>query len=707
MYNQPANPDSMDPLLECLLALTKYYGRTVSPNTLKANLPLVNNQLTPALFIQAAERIQLSARLVERSLNQITNLVLPAVLLLKDNKACVLTRLYDDGSGEFIFPKKSGESTLVRLQVSEVEQNYLGMAIYAKPSYHFEKRADEYQVEHLQSWFWDTIWRYRHLYYQVALASIFINIFVMAAPLFVMNVYDRVVPNQTMQTLWVLAIGIAIIYIFDFLLKVIRGYLIDISGKKADIILSSVLFNKLMELQLAARPTSAGAFASNFHGFEAVRDFFTSATLVSFIDLPFILLFVLVIALIGGWLAVIPLLAIPIVVSVSLLFEVNIRQAVEQAFIGGAQKHAILVESINRLETIKTSQSEGEHLRKWDYYTSVVAKWGMTSRFYSSLAINFAGFVLQMVYVVIIVAGVYAINANHLTLGGLIAIAILSSRSLAPLTQVASLITRYHQAKIGLHALNRIMQLPVERDRAREYFYCPHLQGDIQFDNVSFTYPNQLKPTLMNISFKIKAKEKVAILGRVGSGKSTLLKLILDLYPSSLGNILIDGMNINQLDPADIRRNIGYVSQEVGLFYGTLRDNICKSAPWATQAELLNVAKITGISHYTDQNPAGFDLMIGENGAGLSSGQQQSVGIARALLPNPPILIFDDPTSEMDDTSEKELSDQLKGYTKDKTLILVTHKLAMLNIVDRILVISNGRLVADGPKTDILKMLET
>lgn len=694
-----------DALLECLKALAKYYGRTISTNTLIASLPLINNKLTPALFIEAAKRIQLSCHLADVKLVDVTPSELPAVILLKDSAACVLTKIYDGKTGEFIVPQGTNDSIIAKLSLVEMNEKAIGITIYVKPTYHFEKRADEYDVEKPSSWFWETIWRYRYIYYQVALATFFINCFVIAAPLFVMNVYDRVVPNQTFPTLWALTIAIIMVYIFDLILKVIRGYLIDISSKKADIILSRELYKHLLELQYAAKPTSAGAFANNFHGFEAVRDFFTSATLVSAIDLPFIFLFILVIAYIGGWLAIIPLLAIPLVIGVSLTLEIPIRKAVEQSFIGEAQKQALLVESINRLETIKSSQSEGEHLRKWEYYTNTVARLTMKSRFYSALAVNFASYVLQMVYVVVIVAGVYAIDAKNLTLGGLIACSILSSRVLGPLIQIASLITRYHYAKVGLETLNHIMAMPSERIESQKFIYRPQISGNFEFDKVSFAYPHQRINVLNNISFKIKANEKVAILGRMGSGKSTLFRLIMGFYPDFSGSILIDDIDIHQLDPADIRRNIGFVPQDSGLFYGTLRDNICKSAPWASQEDLLKVVDVTGIAHYTTQNPSGFDLMIGEGGAGLSSGQQQSVAIARALLPNPPILLFDDVTSDMDDNSEGEFIGKLKDYIQDKTLIMITHKLSMLSLVDRIIILQNGQLRADGPKQDILKML--
>ncbi|MBA3661902.1 MAG: type I secretion system permease/ATPase [Gammaproteobacteria bacterium] len=703
--NQRKSQQVFDPLLECLLALAKYYGHSVSPNTLTANLPLVNHKLTPALFVQAAARIQLTARIVERSLDTVNELVLPAVLLLKDDKACILTKLYGDETAEFILPQAVGNPSVTQLPLKEVSQDYTGIAIYTKPEYFFEKRADEYQVVTARSWFWDTFWRYRSLYYQVALATFFINCFVLASPLFVMNVYDRVVPNQTMGTLWVLTIGIVIIYVFDLLLKIIRGYLLDVSGKKADVVLSDILFNHLLELKLSSKPISAGAFANSFQGYESVRDFFTSATLVSLIDLPFVFLFLIVIAYIGGWIVLIPFMAIPLVVIVSLYLEIPIRNSVEQSFVGMAQKNAILIESINQLETIKSSASEGEYQRKWEYYSGLVARLGMKSRFYSSLAVNFAGFVLAMVYVLVIVAGVYAITENNLTLGALIACAILSSRTMAPLTQIASLITRYHQAKTGLQTLNRIMALPTEREDRKNYLYHPQLRGDVQFENVSFTYPNQQILALNKLSFTIKANEKVAILGRIGSGKSTVLKLIIGLYQSFSGSILLDDIDIHQLDPADIRRNIGYAPQESSLFYGTLRENICKSMPWASADDIQKVADITGISHYTNHHPSGFDLMIGENGAGLSRGQQQSVAIARAILPNAPLLLLDDTTSEMDDNSEQELRDKLKDYVKDKTLIMVTHKLSMLSLVDRIIILQNGQLVADGPKDEVLKKL--
>jgi ATP-binding cassette, subfamily C, bacterial LapB len=692
-----------DPLLECLVTLTKLHGKPISVQALRAGLPLVNNRFTPKLFLRAASRVGLSTRIVKRKLHNISDLVLPVVLLLNDNRACIVTQFFADQTAEVILPE-AGEGSS-RVPLDKLQADYTGYVIFAQPVHHFESRADQFHLEKPKSWFWGTIWLYRKNYLNVILASVLVNIFVIANPLFVMNVYDRVVPNQAYATLWVLAIGVSIAFFFDYMLRILRGYLIDISGRKADTLLSSMLFQQVLGLRLEYKPTSTGAFANHLQGFEAVREFFTSATLASLVDLPFIFLFLWVIYFIGGIIVLVPLIAVPVVLLIAVFLEVPMRKEIEISFFGATQKHALLIETLANLETVKTLSAESERQKKWERYVSMVAKSAMKSRFYSSLVIYSSTFILQMVTVFVVVLGVYLFGQGELSLGGLIACVILSSRALAPLTQVASLITRYQQSKMGLQSLNQIMKMPTERPPQVHFLHRPEFKGAIEFERVMFRYPNQENKAINDVSFTIHPQEKVAILGRIGSGKSSLLKLILGLYKVEEGAVRLDNTDSSQIDPADVRHNIGYVAQSSLLFYGTLRDNILKSAPWSDDAVMLRAAEIAGVDKFAVHHPMGFDMQIGEQGEGLSGGQAQSIAIARALVTDPQILLFDEPSSLMDNNTESELIQRLATYTKDKTLLIVTHKVSMLALVSRIIIIDEGKVVADGPKDKILSML--
>jgi ATP-binding cassette subfamily C protein LapB len=702
LSQQSVGKKFFDPLLECLVVLTKLNGHPYSADALSAGLPLKDHRLTPQLFERAALRAGLSSKIVKRPLSQISSLILPVTLLLKNNQACILTKI-DEQSCEVIFPETGiGHKTL---SLEALQQQYSGFAIFTQPKYHFDKRADEFTMEKPHSWFWGTLWRFRQYFYQVVIAALLINIFVIASPLFVMNVYDRVVPNNAVETLWVLAIGISIIFIFDFLLRTLRGYLIDISGRKADTVIASLLMQQVLNIRMEAKPLSAGGFSNNLHGYEALRNFFTSATLATIIDLPFIFLFLLVIWAIGGLVVLIPLTAVPLVIIAGLILEVPMRRAVEASFFGTTQKHAILVETIGSLETIKTQSAASSIQSKWERYVGMVARAGLKSHFFSTLALNITTFIMQMVTVGVVIVGVYLISAGELSMGGLIACTILSGRALAPLSQIASLITRFQQSKMGLEGLNKIMQLPVERSEKSKFLHRPHLEGNIEFKNVTFAFPNQQINALEQVSLQIQAKEKVAILGRMGSGKSTLLKLMVGLYQPTEGSIRHDGIDIAQIDPADLRRNIGYVGQEALLFFGTVRENITMAAPWAEDANILKAAKLANVEDFVKRHPLGYDMPVGERGENLSGGQRQSLTLARALLSNPPILLLDEPTSAMDNSTEQAFLRNMQGIIEDKTLILVTHKPQLLTLVDRIIIIDEGKIVADGPKTQVLHSL--
>jgi len=696
-----------DPLLQCLVILTKLLSKPFSADALKAGLPLVNNRFTPELFIRAAARAHLSARLIKRPLSQFNELVLPAVLLLKDGQACILLKYIDKKkkSVEIILPN-SGEG-VTTLSVKDLKANYSGYALFARPIYTFDARTEDSVMPRPRNWFWGTLIKSWPIYSEVIIASFLINAFALASPLFVMNVYDRVVPNHAIETLWVLAIGVAIVFGFDLIIRTLRGYFIDIAGKKTDILLASMIFEHVLDTQRVAHPRSVGAFANHLHEFESFREFLTSATLTTLIDLPFALLFIAVIWTLHPELAQIPLYTMPIVIFVGLLIQLPLRKVIEQTFRASTQKQALLVETLTGMETIKTTGAEGEIQRRWEQLIGQIAQSSLKSRLLSSLYINFALFAQQMTSIVVVIYGVYLIVEGDLSMGALIACTILTGRALAPLAQIAGLLTRYHHAVAALQALNHIMKMPLERPPGHQFLHRPQLQGTIEFKQVDFSYPEQPQPTLTKVSFKIKAGQRVGIIGRIGSGKSTLAKLILGLYQPHSGSILLDGVDSRQIDPADLRRNIGYVPQDIELFYGTLKENLVRGATSVEDSVVLQAAQLAGVDEFVNRHPLGFDMPIGERGTGLSGGQRQAVVLARALLLNPPILLLDEPTNAMDNRTEEQLKARLQPYMEDKTLLLVTHRMSLLSLVDQLIVMDGGQIVAMGPKEKVLQALSS
>ena len=693
-----------DPLLHCLVFLTRFWGQPQSGHALRAGLPLVDAVLTPGLFIQSAGRAGLTAGLVRKRLDAISPLTLPVVLLLENRQACLLLALDRSARTATILFPETGEGEQV-VPLDELEKRHVGRVLFCRPRVRLDARADQEREPPQRSWFWGTLARFRSIYGEAVLASLMINLFTLASPLFVMNVYDRVVPNSAMETLWILAIGAGTVYLFDFLIRTLRGYFLDVAGKKADVLMAGALFRQIQSVRLAARPASTGALARNLMEFESLRDFFTSATLSVLIDLPFVFLFLWVIHALGGDLVLAPAIAAPLVLVMGALLQWPLGRVVKRTYKESSQKHAILVESLTGLETIRTVGAEGVVQGRWEQVVGLTAQSGLISRFISSLALNFSVFVQQMAVVGLVVHGVYLIQAGEMTVGALVACTILTGRALAPLSQVAGLLVRFQQSLVSLGALNGIMALAVERPAGQRFAHRAAFAGGLAFDQVSFSYPGQAGEALSGVSFRIDPGERVAIIGRMGSGKSTVLKLLLKLYDPAKGAVLADGVDLNQVDPVDLRRAIGCVDQEPLLFFGTLRENIVLGDPAAEDEALFEAARRAGVDAFVDRHPHGYERMIGEQGKGLSGGQRQAVALARALLTDPPILLLDEPTSAMDSRAEDGFKTRLAQILPGRTLILVTHKASLLSLVERLIVLEEGRLVADGPRDAVLRKL--
>lgn len=700
----PIHDIAHDPLLGCLVILTRLEHHPFSPETLISGLPLVDNKLTPQLYIRAAARAGLSAQIVSRPIAEISPLVLPAVLLLNNKNACVLVSKNDkEGTAVIVQSEsKEGEKTI---SIEELNQHYTGYTIFSKPTYRFDKRTDEGFKERPQNWFWSVIGMTWKLYSEVIVASFFINIFAIASSLFIMNVYDRVIPNNALETLTVLAIGVLTVFAFDFLMKMLRGYFIDVASKKTDVVLSANIFEQMLGIKMEERPESVGSFANNMQQFDVFREFFTSTTIAALIDLPFVILFITIIYVLGGYVAIVPAVAVPLVILGGLVIQRPLNKYVKESYRYAGQKHAMLIESLAAVETIKGLSAESPLQRKWEHVIGMAAKVGMKVRGLSLTAISFSVFIQQSATVFVVILGVFKISEGEMTMGALIACTILTGRALAPLSQIAGLLTRYHQSMAALQSLDNVMKMPTDRLRGKTPLHRPVLTGDIELRDVTFKYPKQQVPALTNANLHIKPGEKVGIIGRIGSGKTTIEKLLLGLYQCTEGSILMDGTEIGQLDPAALRRNIGYVPQDVILFYGTVKENITFGAPFADDMSILRAAQISGVTEFVSRHPQGFDMPVGERGEKLSGGQRQAIAVARALILDPPILMFDEPTNMMDNRTEELFKKHLSEVLKNKTLVLVTHKGSLLSLVDRLVLIDNGRIIADGPRDLVLKAL--
>ena len=546
---------------------------------------------------------------------------------------------------------------------------------------------------------------YIPIYSEIFIASGIINLLALASPLFVMNVYDRVVPNDATDTLWMLAIGVFIAFSFDFVLRLLRTHFIDHAARNIDTRLSAKMFAHLMDLKSDTRPGSVGHLVNTVQAFEAFREFITSASVTALVDLPFVFLFVMLIAILGGSLALIPLIMIPLVLFISSSLQKPLITLVQKSYQAASVKQTALLESLISADAIKSLNAQNVMQSKWEDVISYGANIGLRLRFLSSLATNVSLYSQFLGSTLIIILGVYKISQGELSMGALIACTILTGRALAPIVQAAGLLMRYYQSISGIEGLNKIMLLPIERSEEKQFIHPPILKGKIGVHHVSYTYQANTEPALHDLNFTINPGEHVAIVGRIGSGKSTLLKLLASLSNPTQGTILIDDLDLQQYDPADLRKQIGYVPQEIYLFNGSIKENIRLANPHATDEQFIAALQFSGLDKLLVHQPNGLDFIVGERGLNLSGGQRQAIAIAQALLNKPNILLLDEPTKSMDDMSEIHILNALKNYYTNKTTVFITHKINLINLAERIIVIDHGLILADGPRDTVLSAL--
>lgn len=687
-------PASDDALEACLLYATEILGQPIPASVFFRDSRGESSVLDVDRSIELVQQMGLQAAFGKIALKDLNEMLLPALLFMKGGHVVVLEAKSHD-SGFIVFdPKLPNGSGVIREDHLAAEYSGCAMIIRIEKI----RKADEHSIVS-GHWFWESLLAHRWSYFQVVVAAFMINLLGLSTSVFVMVVYDRVLPNEAIESLVALSLGVAIALIFDFAIKTLRATFLDRAGQSADQKMGRLIFDQLLDVRLSQRRGTTGSFANTLREFETLREFFTSATLITLVDLPFVLIFLGVIYLIGGPLALVPLLAVPIVIGIGISIQPIMSKHSARIFREGQQKQSVLVETVAGLEAVK-AVGAGRHMRaRWEDAIERQAEFSTRSRSISQFALNATMLVQQIAQVAIVVFGVFLIMEGRLSMGALIASVMLTGRALAPLGQLAQALTRLHHARTSYQAIDSLMRAEREHPQGRNWLSRPRLSGKIDFEAVSFTYPGSDMLALRDISFSIAPGEKVAILGRIGCGKSTIARLLLGLYQPTSGAILVDNTDLRQVDPEDLRRNIGVVLQDPWLFSGSVRQNIAVGAARPGDADILRAAELAGVDCFISRHRAGYDLAVGERGEGLSGGQRQAITVARALVGRPPILLMDEPTSAIDSQSELQMIQRLKSALHSETVVIITHRTSLLALVDRVIVVDQGRVIADGPKS--------
>ncbi|MFM2342523.1 MAG: hypothetical protein RLZZ592_2176 [Pseudomonadota bacterium] len=708
---------SADALLGAVHWLCRYHGIERSAESLLDGLGVMR-PLTPAGACQVLEHAGLQAGRVSRDAAEVLALLLPVVLPLRDGRAAVLLGRQVEAEARrvhelLIFDGSGMTPALQHLDDAALHALHDGDLLLAGPgdvasilSAAGERGADT-PAEALEvHWFWRVLRRYVPYYRGAMLAALLSNVLMLFSGLFASVVYDRVIPHQAMVTLWSLAVGAVLATLFDLVARQLRSHLIDHAGRKADLALGSVLLRQSLGLRLEHRPESAGSFAHHMAQLEVVREFSTSASMSAISDLPFIVLFIAATWVLAGPLALVLVIAVPLILLLTVGVQALMRRSMLTQQHQMADMQGLLVEAMDGIETIRAAGAQGFFQRRYEQANALAAQSALRARALSSWVNNVSMVAQQIVTIVMLVWGVHLIHDNQLTGGALISAVMFAGRAIAPLGSVVALASRYQGARAALRMLDRLMALPVERDPRRRFLPCPHLEGRLALREVGFAYgpAGQAPQALSGVTLRLQAGERIALLGRIGSGKSTVLRLLAGLYQPTAGAVEIDGLDLRQLDPADFRRHIGFVEQEPRLFRGTVRENLLLGRE-AGADRLAEVLRLTGLERVVAAHPLGLDMPVGEGGAMLSGGQRQLVALARALLLRPQVLLMDEPTSAMDAQTEAQFVVQLRQALPRCTLVVVTHRPAMLELVDRIAVLDAGRLIADGPKRAVLQAL--
>ncbi|RBP46030.1 ATP-binding cassette subfamily C protein LapB [Roseimicrobium gellanilyticum] len=701
-----------DPLLSCLARVADWHGVEFSPEVVLAGLPVDGSgRLTVRIFEKAAHAAGFKIQVVRRKLRKLARPILPAILLLKDDNVGVLL---PGRAGDIEFEAMDGSGRVFAGNARALRKAYSGYAILLRRHDDFTSVAGAAgEIDHAaqrRRWFWSTLWRFRADYLRLLPASFLVNLFAFALPFFTMLVYNRVVPNSAEETLWVLATGVGAIFAFEYIMRLMRGYVLKESGREMDRVLASDLFLQILSLEMRVRPPSSGMLAGRAKSYEVLRDFFVSASILALADVPFAILMTAATFFLGGqvigWLMV---ASISLTIFFQLLIQPALRRSVVDGSESGLERQTLVSETVNGMETVKASNAEGALLAKFERAVTESSRKEVRAHWYSLLGDSTTKAIINVTSIAIIVASVYQIQKGEMSLGGMIACVMLGSRIMTPLAMAAGLMTRLQQALHALGGLNTMMALPRETAEERMFIQKRSFRPTYEFHHVSLAYPGQSVPSLADLTLSISQGERVALLGRMGSGKSTLLRLMTKIYEPTSGEITLDGISMPQYHPAVVREHVGYLPQNAAIFCGTLKDNITLGARGITDEQVMDVVQMVGLASFVVRNSAGIHAQVGEQGSLLSGGQRQALSLARVLVRRPKMLLLDEPTASLDLQAEQQFMNCLSNYLAGdatRTLVVATHKSSLLKIATRIIILHEGRIHHDGPAEGAIEHLQ-
>ena len=689
------------PYLQAILLIAKHYRIETSEERIRLQMDWAGASAADEVVKTIARQIGLSVRKSKFSKEMLNPWRLPVIVVFKDGQVGVVDQADVDHN---VSIQMSGDQGLAQSFVASDLQHEIESVYILRPEKSVaDARIDEYIKPYESSWFWSIVLRDWKRYIDIMFASLIANILALATIIFSMQVYDRVVPSQSIPTLWVLAGGVLIAAIFEFVLRVARIYLSDIIGKRADLRISDRVFGHTLRIKNSERSKSTGTFISQIRELEGVRELVTSTTISAIADLPFFFLFLVIFWIIGGNLFWVMVLVVPLMIIPAILAQRPLAKLAREGMRESSIRNAILVESVQGIEDIKLLRAESRFQNQWNHMNEMSADISMKQRKIVGVMTAWTQKVQGLTYALVVLVGCFAVISGEMTTGALVACSILSSRMLAPIAQITGVLGRLQQAKVAKSSLDELMKKPVDQPDRAHLIHRSVLLGDYQLNGTLFKYnQDDAKPNLASAQLAIRAGEKIAILGRNGAGKSTLLQLLSGMQMPQQGNIYLDGLDLSLIDPADIRRDTGLLNQSAHLFYGTIRENLTLGAPLASDDDLIQALKMTGAWSFVQDKKEGLDHLVLEGGLGFSGGQRQALLLSRLLIRQPNIVLLDEPTASIDDVAEKQFIDHLMNWMGHRTLIVATHRRAVLALVDRIIVMNEGKIVMDGPRDQIL-----
>lgn len=691
----------IDAWLSAMVYVARHYRLDYSEENVRVAMQWEKNNALSAMLQNMARQLSLAIQIKKFKASQLDPWRMPLVVELSGGQIGVLTKMDAQDNVSVVFHNDDGlESVFSKEElITRIERVAILRPLTSIP----DARVDNYIKPYQGNWFWKLALRDWPRYFDIILAAFIANVLALAGTLFSMQVYDRVVPSQSEPTLWVLFGGVMLAIIFEFSMRLIRVHIADVIGKRADLRISDRVFGHALRIKNSARSKSTGSFISQIRELESVRDLITSTTISVVSDLPFFFIFFAILWNIGGPLAYVVLIALPLLIIPGILIQFPLAKLSNEGMRESAIRNAVLVESVQCIEDIKLLRAEQRFQNQWNHSNNVSSSIGMKQRFLTGFLMTWTQEVQSIVYAVVLLVGCFLVMKGELTTGALVGTSILASRAIAPLAQISGVLARWQSAKVARKGLDELMRRPVDQEERHKFVHKSVLKGQYQLQGALFYYDEETKkPDLMIGKLNINVGERVAILGRNGAGKSTLLQVLAGMQTIQQGELLMDNISMRHLDPADVRRDVAFLSQNSRLFFGSIFENLTMGRPQATDEEIHHALKVSGALGFVQQQKNGLNYMIMEGGYGLSGGQRQALLLARTILCQPEVLLLDEPTAAMDEVTEQYVIDELSSWLGHRTLVIATHRLAMLRLVDRIIVIDNGRIVIDDVKEKVL-----